>query len=106
MFCPKCRAEYREGFHTCSDCNVRLVECLPKPLESPEKDTSGYIRYEEVTGFNNPAIIALVKSILDAHRITYYFNSEFNIYDASAGRLMVRTEQAMEARRLLKTLKV
>lgn len=24
-FCPKCKSEYREGFDTCSDCNVDLV---------------------------------------------------------------------------------
>ena len=29
MFCPRCKAEYREGFRTCSDCNVDLVTVLP-----------------------------------------------------------------------------
>ena len=31
MFCPNCRAEYREGFTRCSDCNVELVNVLPPP---------------------------------------------------------------------------
>jgi hypothetical protein len=31
MYCPKCRAEYREGFDRCSDCNTELVEVLPPP---------------------------------------------------------------------------
>jgi hypothetical protein len=30
MFCPKCKAEYRPGFTRCSDCDVDLVEALPK----------------------------------------------------------------------------
>jgi hypothetical protein len=30
MFCPKCKAEYRPGFTRCSDCEVDLVEALPK----------------------------------------------------------------------------
>ena len=25
MFCPKCKAEYREGFTECAACNVTLV---------------------------------------------------------------------------------
>src|SRR5260221_9756443 len=26
MICPKCRAEYRQGFTVCADCHVALVE--------------------------------------------------------------------------------
>ncbi len=29
MFCPECRAEYREGFVRCGSCNVDLVPELP-----------------------------------------------------------------------------
>ena len=29
MFCPVCKTEYREGFKTCSDCLVELVDELP-----------------------------------------------------------------------------
>ena len=29
MFCPQCRAEYREGFFRCSDCDIPLVDQLP-----------------------------------------------------------------------------
>ncbi len=37
MFCPKCRAEYRPGFATCSDCGVDLVEILrPSNPRDPE----------------------------------------------------------------------
>ena len=30
MFCPLCKAEYREGFDTCADCSVSLVAELPR----------------------------------------------------------------------------
>jgi hypothetical protein len=34
MFCPKCKAEYREGFIKCADCGIDLVpELPPEPRE-------------------------------------------------------------------------
>jgi hypothetical protein len=30
MFCPVCKAEYRAGYTHCADCDVDLVEALPK----------------------------------------------------------------------------
>lgn len=32
MYCPKCRAEFREGFYRCMKCDVDLVEGEPEPL--------------------------------------------------------------------------
>jgi hypothetical protein len=31
MFCPQCRAEYRDGFTRCADCDINLVGQLPEP---------------------------------------------------------------------------
>ena len=42
MFCPKCKAEYREGFETCSDCDLKLVHELP-----PEPDPE-FVEYQEL----------------------------------------------------------
>ena len=33
MFCPQCKAEYRQGFTRCSDCDVELVYALPQDSE-------------------------------------------------------------------------
>jgi hypothetical protein len=39
MICPQCRAEYREGFNRCADCEVALVNTLPaEPAQHPEFD--------------------------------------------------------------------
>ena len=35
MFCPQCKAEYRFGFTTCSDCGVDLVEHLDDDANIP-----------------------------------------------------------------------
>ncbi len=101
MFCPKCRAEYREGFYVCADCNSNLVEELPEE-EEPE-----FIEYVEVMGTYNPADVALIKSILDAEGITYYFNAEhfMNVRPlAEPVRLMVKADEAERAKEILRDL--
>ena len=35
MFCPECKAEYRQGFTRCSDCDVDLVYSLPQESPAP-----------------------------------------------------------------------
>jgi hypothetical protein len=37
MYCPKCKAEYREGFTRCADCEVELVDALPEAGEGALK---------------------------------------------------------------------
>jgi uncharacterized membrane protein len=41
MFCPLCKAEYREGFTRCSSCDALLVDFLPQNdagPSSPDRD--------------------------------------------------------------------
>jgi hypothetical protein len=40
MFCPNCKAEYRQGFSHCADCDVDLVEAAPGALVAPSIDSS------------------------------------------------------------------
>ena len=63
MFCPKCRAEYKEGFHTCSDCHIELVDELP-PEPEPE-----FINFIEILGTYNPADVVFLKSLLESEGI-------------------------------------
>jgi hypothetical protein len=37
MFCPKCKAEYREGFTRCTECNAALVASLPTDQSVADK---------------------------------------------------------------------
>jgi len=37
MFCPECKAEYRQGFTICADCEVPLVYQLPSLSAVPEE---------------------------------------------------------------------
>jgi len=105
MFCPKCRTEYREGFSVCADCDSDLVDELP-PEEEPEEQPE-FTDYVEVMGTYNPADVALIKSILDAENITYYFNAEhfMNVEPlAETVRLMVKKDEAEKAKEILRDL--
>ena len=49
-FCPKCKAEYREGFTMCADCKVPLVESLEtkRPVKTDVRpDASIFMSFEE-----------------------------------------------------------
>jgi len=68
---------------------------------------NGSTGYEEILRTYNPIDIAMVKSLLDHERIDYFFRDEFFGYAypwAQPARLMVRREQAFEAREILREL--
>ena len=101
MFCPKCKAEYREGFTECADCGVVLVK------ELPPEDELEYLEYEEVLATYNAVDIAMVTSLMEKEDLTYYFKGEhFHGLRplAEPVRLMVLKDQAQRARELLEDL--
>jgi len=117
MFCPKCKAEYREGFTHCSDCDVDLVASLPEENlgengkinqeenindEETVNDDFTFIR---VLSTYNLGDIAVLKSILDEQGIEYFIQGENTAYirgymDPSI--LMVREDQVQTVKELLK----
>ncbi len=112
MICPNCKAEYREGYTVCVDCEVPLVEKLPAD-EQPEPEI------ELVTVFDTgePADVLVAKSLLEAEGIEFFAKDE-GVQDLfGAGRLgsgfntmagqveiQVRPEDAERARQLLERL--
>ena len=69
MFCPQCKVEYRDGFHTCADCNVALVHALPAE-PGPDHDTES-MDFTELLTTNDQGEIALFKSILKGEKIPF-----------------------------------
>jgi len=97
MYCPICRAEFREGFFRCEDCDTALVEKLPKEPAKP-----GYVQLATVF---TEGEIALIKASLDQAGIDYYFHGEqaHRLAPLPFGtRLMVREDFREEAEALLK----
>jgi len=104
MFCPRCKSEYRPGFTTCADCGVELVDHLQE--DDPGLEPR-FVAYTEVLSTFNVMDIALVKSLLDSERITYFFHGEnFNRVRPLAlpARLMVKKDQVACAKEILKDL--
>lgn len=61
-WCPKCGAEYREGFTECAECHVALTNIEPR-LEDKEPEPQEELMPE---GFENPIAIYTASSKEDA----------------------------------------
>jgi hypothetical protein len=59
MFCPQCRAEYREGFAHCSECDVPLVGQVP----AESGDAEDLIR---VCSYSTDGEAFLARSVLES----------------------------------------
>ena len=76
MFCPKCKSEYRVGFVRCADCDVDLVDELPRETEEDVGEEE-YVSYQPVLSTFNYSDISFIKSVLDGEDIHYYFKGEY-----------------------------
>jgi len=101
MYCPVCRAEYREGFFECTDCDVDLVEELEPVPEMP-----GFVKMATIFSEGD---IAVIKLNLDKAEIEYFFQGEQSHRLAPVplgARLMVREDFKKEAESILKELEL
>ena len=101
MFCPQCKAEYRPGFQRCADCDVELVEELPKhPIEMRRTGKNGEYRAAGVPGDPNedpfcsfwkgddPRVHAELCGVLDeagiSHNTVFRRDHLFNLHNYAA----------------------
>ena len=71
MFCPNCKAEYREGFKECSECRVPLVRNLPGASASNDESVKPGAAELLWTGTDSSASSAITEA-LDAAKIRYH----------------------------------
>ena len=96
MYCPVCRAEYREGFFECTDCDVNLVEEL-----EPRPEIPGFVKLATIFSEGD---IAVIKASLEKAEIEYFFDGEQSHRLAPVplgARLMVREDFKKQAEALL-----
>ena len=102
MFCPKCGAEYRDGFYECSDCHVNLVwELPPEPENMP-------VELVTVVKVENLVHLALVESILEEAGIPFAVkgltSDPIVLSNQVDAEVQVDREDEQEAKRLLAEL--
>ena len=106
MFCPQCGCEYREGFSSCADCNVPLVDALP-PAESAAAEED--VRWVDVCHPLNMGQTMIVKSLLQSESIPFVIEGE-NLntllapFQPIPSRVRVPEKYAERARDFLKDL--
>ena len=71
MFCPQCRAEYREGIVECPECAVPLVAALAED-EAGEPD----VRLVSVFSTGEADLLPVVHSLLESAGIEYFAKNE------------------------------
>jgi len=69
MFCPLCRAEYREGFTQCSDCHVGLVSSADEAQSASARLWKG----------NRQRTLDKILASLDAEKIPSHFEEIVNV---------------------------
>lgn len=81
MYCPECRAEYREGYLQCADCGVALVDRLPAEDATDTAHSGGPPVVVFVSGDIHEA--ALVRSLLEGSGIrAALFDEHFSRMDS------------------------
>jgi len=81
MYCPKCRAEFRDEIAVCPDCEVLLVAELPKEPEFSEEDLVLVLETADV------AVLPVVKSVLRAAGVPFVVQGDEAMGVLPVGRI-------------------
>ncbi len=105
MYCPRCRAEYRDGFTECSDCHLDLVLAL-RP-EAPDRELDAVVVFES----NDSFTVGLAKGSLEDAGIPFSMQGDETAARLVLGpimfppcRFLVPKDRETEARTLLEPL--
>ena len=104
MFCPHCKAEYRQGFTRCADCDIDLVYELPHAEKPEQKHLHGPLVLLYRT--RDPAFLAFLKSVFMAEEIAYTVFGEYSMHlptmsGGTEARIMVSEPDVQKAQALL-----
>ena len=109
MYCPRCQAEYRDGFTECSDCRVLLVAAaIPPVLASPPDSDLDLVVVLET---NNRIQLALAKGLLEDAEIPFFVLGQITMFIQDVDgllhkwvRVQVPRDREVEVRELLDSL--
>ena len=83
MYCPECRAEFREGVTTCPDCDVALIAELPPVPELTDEDLVAVLDTGDVS------VLPVVKSVLRAAEIPFVVQGDESMGVLPVGKIGV-----------------
>lgn len=108
MFCPKCKCEYRDGFTTCSDCNISLVDKLQVEINKNKvaQPMDHHIDYEFILSTYNPSDVMMLKATLDSEKIVYFLQGENLNLTGVPARLLVKKEHVDQAKDIISQLEL
>lgn len=104
MICPNCKAEYREGFTICSDCQVALVDEINIEDDKPQYE---YRKLVEVYSTWRLGEASFLQSLLESNNIEcfihnkHYPSMNFLISTAIPIKIMVPIEKTEEAKDII-----
>ena len=100
MYCPKCKAEFTKGISKCPECQVTLVDKL---MPDPELE---FVEFVSVFKTANPALIQIIKSVLEDAGIIYAIKGQGlqSIMALGVVQFQVPQEMADTTRELLQDL--
>ena len=107
MICPKCHAEYREGFYNCADCSVPLVIQLPKNEQEPQPEyyTGDFV---EIFQTSNQSTFLTVKLAFEEESIPSNFSGDVLLGDRATrlARFFVPSEYKDRALKVLNEINI
>ena len=93
-WCPKCRAEYREGFTECSTCQVPLVDTMPEENEVPERE-----EFVLPEGMEKPIAVYTAKNRLEAETVCDLLRDHgIAVFDRPAAFRQIQAYSGADAR--------
>ncbi|MEJ2247307.1 MAG: hypothetical protein P8Y80_14710 [Acidobacteriota bacterium] len=104
MFCPKCKAEYREGYSKCTDCDIDLVPELPP---EPGPSHVDYVDFIKIRTYYCRQDADLAKSFLSANGLQAVVFSDdaggihHGLSFSRGVHLMVQEEDVEKAKEIL-----
>jgi hypothetical protein len=105
MICPHCKAEYRQGFLECSDCQIPLVGDFPQDVAPRPGEP---IKLVTILKSGNDADLVVAQSLLQDAGIDYLVRNkgQHALYPVGGlgVEIQVRMDDVVEAECLLEAL--
>ena len=75
MICPKCHAEYREGFDRCADCDIPLMSETDSEIDSADAEDSTSSELQPVFETQDSSFLSDLVTLIEENKIPYVLQS-------------------------------